>query len=329
MLDFLMRRMLLMIPTLFIVSGISFFVIQAPPGDFVTAHVQRLEDRGQIVDREAIEAMRARYGLDQPAHVQYVRWIRSMFRGDLGMSFDWGAPVSRVIARRIPNSLIISLFSFLFVYAVAIPIGMLSATRQYSVADYFFTFVAFVGLGIPNFLFALVMLWVVYSMTGQVLIGLFSAEYVDAAWSWARFMDMLRHVWIPAIIVGTAGTAKIVRVMRASLLDELQKPYVMVARAKGLSRSHVNYKYPFRIAINPVVSTIGWTLPSLITGEMLVSLVLGLPTLAPIFLRALQMQDMYLAGGIVFVLTLLTLLGTLISDILLGWIDPRIRFSSM
>ncbi len=327
--EFIVRRLLLMIPTLIIVSSIAFFVIQAPPGDFVSAHAARLEERGQDVDRAVLEAMRARYGLDQPIHVQYFRWVRNMLRGDLGVSFDWNAPVTAVIARRIPNSILISLVSFLYVYIVAIPIGMLSAVRQYSLADYFFTFVAFIGLGIPNFLFALVVLWLVFSATGSVMIGLFSTEYVDAAWSWSRLLDMARHIWIPALIVGTEGTAKIVRVMRANLLDELQKPYVMVARAKGLPQARVNYKYPFRIAVNPVVSTIGWTLPSLVTGEMLVSLVLGLPTLAPVFFRSLQMQDMYLAGGIVFVLTFLTLIGTLVSDILLGWIDPRIRFSSM
>ena len=326
---FVLRRILLMIPTLFIVSTISFFLIDAPPGDFVSAYAARLEDRGAEVDRQALQAMRQRYGLDQPVHVRYLRWMGNMARGDLGMSMDWRAPVTTVIARRIPNSLIISLAAFILVHVVAIPIGMLSALKQYSPADFLFTFVAFIGLGIPNFLFALVVLWLMYESTGTVMIGLYSREFLGAPWSLAKVWDLLKHLWIPAIIVGTEGMAKIVRYMRATMLDELGKPYVMVARAKGLSRARLNYKYPFRIAINPIVSTIGWTLPSLITGEMLVSLVLGLPTLAPIFLRSLQMQDMYLAGGIVWVLTSLTLVGTLLSDILLGWIDPRIRFSSM
>ena len=326
---FLWRRVLLMIPTLLIVSGISFFLIDAPPGDFVTAYAARLEDRGSLVDREVLEAMRQRYGLDQPVHIRYLRWMRGMLRGDLGMSMDWQAPVTTVIMRRIPNSIIISLAAFMFVYLVGVPIGMLSATKQYSVADYFFTFIAFVGLGIPNFLFALLALWIVFLTSGNVLIGLFSAEYLDAPWSLARVLDLLKHIWLPMVIVGTAGTASIVRYMRATMLDELSKPYVIVARAKGLRPRRLNYKYPFRIAINPIISTVGWRLPELITGEMLVSLVLGLPTLAPVFLRALQMQDMYLAGGIVWVLTILTLAGTLISDILLAWIDPRIRFSSM
>jgi len=326
---FMLRRVLLIIPTLFIVSTISFFVIDAPPGDFVTQYAARLEDRGADVDREALEAMRQRYGLDQPVHIRYLRWMGNMAQGDLGMSMDWRAPVTEVIARRIPNSLIISITAFIFVHVVAIPIGMLSAVKQYSPADFFFTFVAFIGLGIPNFLFALVVLWIVFQQTGSVMIGLFSREFLGAPWSFAKVADLLKHLWIPAIIVGTEGTAKIVRYMRATMLDELGKPYVLVARAKGLTRARLNYKYPFRIAINPIISTIGWTLPSLVTGEMLVSLVLGLPTLAPIFFRSLQMQDMFLAGGIVWVLTFLTLIGTLLSDILLGWIDPRIRFSSM
>lgn len=329
MLHFIGRRFLLVIPTLLIVSVLSFLIIQAPPGDFVSSYVARLEERGEIIDQEIIDALRQRYGVNQPVYVQYGKWIMNLFRGDLGTSMDWGQPVKTLIAERLPYSILISLSSLIFVYVVAIPIGMLSATRQYSIADYFFTFVAFIGLAIPNFLFALVLLWLYFVNTGKVVVGLFSPEYMMARWSIARVIDLLKHIWIPAVIVGTAGTAGLVRTMRANLLDELQKPYVMVARARGVPRTKLLYKYPFRIAINPVISTIGWVLPRLVTGEVLVSLVLGLPTLAPIFLKSLQMQDMYLAGSIVFILTLLTLVGTLISDILLGWVDPRIRYSSI
>ena len=329
MLRFIGRRFLLILPTLFLVSIISFLVIQAPPGDYVSSYVARLEERGEIIDQEIIEALRVRYGVNEPVFIQYGKWLFNLLRGDLGTSFDWGQPVKTLVAERLPFSLLISITSLIFVYVVSIPIGMLSAVRQYSVADYFFTFIAFVGLAIPNFLFALILLWIYFVNTGKVVVGLFSPEYIMAAWSFAKLWDLLKHLWIPAMIVGTAGTAGMVRTMRANMLDELQKPYVMVARAKGVPQTRLLYKYPFRIAIKPVISTIGWTLPTLVTGEVLVSLVLGIPTLAPIFLKSLQMQDMYLAGSIVFILTLLTLVGTLVSDILLGWVDPRIRFSSV
>lgn len=327
MLTFIMRRLLLMIPTVIIVSVISFIVIQAPPGDYVSAYVAQLEMWGESIDQEAIDALRVRYGVDQPLYVRYFKWVRNILQGDLGMSMQWNQPVSTLIARRLPWSILISSVALFFVYAIGIPIGMLSATRQYSIRDYVFTFMGFIGLAIPNFLFALVLLWFYFVYTGNAVMGLFSVEFQTAAWSFAKFVDLLKHLWIPGIIVGTAGTAALIRVMRANLLDELQKPYVMVARAKGLSERKVLYKHPFRIAINPVISTIGWTLPDLVNGELLVSLVLSIPTLAPIFLNSLLMQDMYLAGSIVFILSLLTVMGTLISDILLAWVDPRIRES--
>jgi len=329
MVRFVVRRILLITATLILVSIISFLVIQAPPGDFVSSYVARLEERGDTIDQELIQALEARYGVNEPIFIKYGKWIRNLFRGDLGMSFEWGQPVKTLIAERLPYSLLISITSLVFVYLVSIPIGMLSAIKQYSAADYFFTFIAFVGLAIPNFLFALICLWVYFTKTGKAVVGLFSPEYLMSAWSFAKFLDLLKHLWIPALIVGTAGTAVMVRTMRANMLDEITKPYVMVARAKGVPLIRLYFKYPFRIAINPVISTIGWTLPQLITGEVLVSLVLGIPTLAPILLKSLVAQDMYLAGSIVFILTILTLIGTLISDILLGWIDPRIRYSSL
>ena len=217
--------------------------------------------------------------------------------------------------------------SLVFVYVVAIPIGVYSATNQYSIFDYIFTFIGFIGLAIPNFLFALILLYLYFISTGKVAIGLFSPEFQQASFSLAKVLDLLNHLWMPAIIIGTAGTCGLIRIMRANLLDELKKPYVMVARAKGLTESRLLFKYPFRIAVNPVISTIGWTLPALVNGELLVSMVLGIPTLAPVFVRALLNQDMFLAGSIVFILSFLTIIGTIISDILLAWVDPRIRGS--
>ncbi len=327
MLRFILRRFLLMIPTLIAISIVSFIIIQAPPGDFLTTYVAQLTARGETVDEAKIVALRARYGVDQPIYIQYFKWMRGILRGDLGRSMELNQQVSRIIAQRLPWSMTISFAAFVFVYLVGIPIGTLSATRQYSIRDYIFTVIGFIGLAIPNFLFALILLWLYFVYTGNVAIGLFSAQFVMAPWSFAKFVDLLKHLWMPGIVVGTAGTAGLIRVMRANLLDELHKPYVMVARSKGLSERRVLYKYPFRIAINPVVSTVGWTLPALVNGELLVSLVLGIPTLAPIFLNALRSQDMFLAGSIVLILSALTVIGTLLSDILLAWVDPRIRES--
>jgi len=327
MLAFIIRRIVLMIPTIIIISLVSFVIIQAPPGDFVTTYISRLESSGEFIDQERIEALKARYGVNQPLYVQYFKWWRNILQGDLGVSWEWNEPVSNLIQERLPWSLLISFIGFLFVYTVGIPIGVFSATRQYSLGDYVFTFMGFIGLAIPNFLFALVLAWIYFIAVGKAALGLFSPQFATAPWSFAKVIDLLKHLWIPGLIVGTAGTASLIRVVRANLLDELRKPYVMVARAKGLSETKVLYKYPFRIAVNPVVSTIGWTLPGLVNGELLTSLVLGLPTIAPIFLSSLLMQDMYLAGSIVFILSLLTVTGTLISDILLAWVDPRIRES--
>ena len=322
---FIFQRLLLMLPTVVAISMLSFMVIQLPPGDIVSAMVGALEQTGQVPAEAEIQVLRERYGLDQPVHVQYLRWMRGLLTGDLGRSFLWNKPVATLVKERIPWSIVIALVSLILVYSIAIPIGTFSATHQYSIRDYVFTTIGFIGLAIPNFLFALVLLWVYFVSTGNVAIGLFSREYVMAPWSLAKLWDLLKHIWMPALIIGTAGTAGIIRIVRANLLEELHKPYVIVARAKGLSERKVMYKYPFRIAMNPVVSTVGWTLPQLINGELLVSVVLGLPTIAPVFLNALLQEDLYLAGSIIFILSVLTVLGTLISDLLLGWLDPRIR----
>lgn len=325
MIKYIIRRLILMIPTLVAISIISFVIIQLPPGDFVSSYVAELISMGEIIDSGQIEALRARYGLDQPIYVQYFKWMRGFLRGDLGRSLQWNKPVVKLIAQRMPWTITISLVSLIFVYAIGIPIATFSATHQYSVGDYLFTFIGFIGLAIPNFLFALILLWLYFVYTGNVAVGLFSPEFQLAPWSLARFLDLLKHLWMPALVVGTAGTCGLIRRMRANLLDELQRPYVMVARAKGLTERKLLYKYPFRIAVNPIISTIGWTLPQLINGALLVSLVLGLPTIAPIFLGSLLNQDMFLAGSIIMILSTLTVIGTLISDILLSWLDPRIR----
>jgi len=327
MLRFILHRFLWMIPTLIAISIISFIIIQAPPGDYLTVYIGQLVAQGEAIDLSAIEALNKRWGLNQPLYIQYLKWMGGVLRGDFGQSLQWNMSVSSLIAKRLPWSLAVSFTAFVFVYLIGIPIGTFSATHQYSIRDYFFTVIGFMGLAIPNFLFAVVLLWVYFVYTGNVAIGLFSPQYLIAPWSFARFLDLLKHLWIPGIIIGTAGTAGLIRIMRANLLDELQKPYVMVARSKGLTETKVLYKYPFRIAINPVVSTIGWTLPALVSGELLVSLVLNIPTLAPLFLNSLMSQDMFLAGSIVLILSTLTVIGTLISDILLAWVDPRIRES--
>ena len=320
-----LRRLRLMVVTLAAISVLSFLIIQAPPGNYLDTYITQLRMQGDAIDDARIEALEARYGLERPMHVQYLKWIWGVLRGDLGRSMAHNMEVNELIAQRLPASLAISTISLILVYLLGLPIGIYSATRQYSAGDYLFTFIGFMGLAIPNFLFALILLWLIFEATGNAAIGLFSAEYANVPWSVAKLVDLLKHLWMPALIVGTAGTAGLIRVVRASLLDELHKLYVTVARAKGVAERKLLFRYPVRIALNPVISTIGWTLPALVSGELLVSLVMGLPTVAPLFVQALINQDMFLAGSVVMVLSSLTVLGTLISDILLVAIDPRIR----
>jgi len=330
LLKYIIRRLLLMIPTLLAISVISFVIIQLPPGDFVTTYLRDLEAAGGsygIPDEAIAEALRARYGLGQPVYIQYFKWMWRLLQGDMGRSMYYNKQVNVIIAERVPWSAAISLLSITFVYGIGIPIGVFSATHQYSLRDYFFTFVGFIGIAIPNFLFALVLLWVYFVYSGNVALGLFSKEFVMVSWSPARVWDLLTHLWIPIIVIGTAGTCGLIRVVRASLLDELRKTYVLFARAKGVSESGALYKHALRVALNPIMSTIGWTLPALVNGELLASFVLGVPTLAPVFLTSLLQQDMFLAGSIVMILSSLTVIGTLISDMLLARVDPRIKGS--
>jgi len=278
------------------------------------------------VSEAQIASLRKQWGLDSPLYVQYFKWMWKMFHGDMGISFAWSRPVSELISERLPLTLMLSLSALVFAYAVAIPIGIYSAIRQYSVGDYVFTFIGFVGLATPNFLLALILMVFFSKYLGLSVGGLFSRQYINAAWSLDRFVDMLKHFPIPIIVIGTAGTAALIRIMRGCLLDELQKQYVIAARAKGLKERTLLFKYPVRLAINPLVSTIGWTLPAIVSGEAITAIVMSLPTTGSLLLQALLTQDTYLTGSIIMLLSFLTVIGTLISDVLLAWIDPRIRF---
>lgn len=327
MLQYIIRRLALLIPTVVVISIISFILIQLPPGDFLTAYISQVESMGVIVQKEEIESLRQRYGLGEPMYVQYVRWIGGIFRGDFGMSFKWNKPVRELIGERILLTVVITLAALLFTWVVALPIGVYSATHQYSIGDYVFTFVGFVGRGIPEFMIALILMWVALSRFGISAGGLFSPDYRSAPWSLAKAWDLVKHLWVPMIVLGMGSTAGMIRIMRANLLDELHKPYVTTARAKGLTERQLLWKYPVRVALNPFVSTIGWILPGLISGATIISVVLSLPTTGPMMLEALMGQDMYLAGTFMLFLSILTVIGTFISDLLLAWLDPRIRYN--
>jgi peptide/nickel transport system permease protein len=324
--EYIVRRLVSMVFSFFLLSVIIFIIIQLPPGDFVSRYVTSLQRQGGVVDQTEIDTLRQTYGLDRSLPEQYVRWFGRFLQGDMGQSFEWRRPVVELLQERLPFTLLVSISSLLFTYFVAIPIGIYVATHQYSIGDYAFSIVGLVGLATPSFMLALVLMFVFYKYFGISVGGLFSDEYALAPWSLAKVWDLFQHLWIPVIVIGTASTAGLIRVMRGSLLDELSKQYVTTARAKGLLESRLLFKYPVRIALNPILSTIGWELPRIISGETITSIVLNLPTTGPIIFRALLSQDMYLAGATVMVLGALTLLGTLLSDILLTLVDPRIRF---
>ncbi len=326
MLSYIIRRLIYMIVILAAVSVVTFVIIELPPGDYVTSYIMRLAGTGQTVEQAQIAALRKQYGLNLPIYFRYFSWVWKLLRGDLGRSFEWNQSVNELIAERLPFTVILSIFTLFFTYIMAIPIGIYSATHQYSIGDYTFTVVGFAGLAIPNFLLALILMFLSYKYFNISIGGLFSIQYVAAAWSTAKLLDMLKHLPIPIIVVGTAGTAALIRVMRGCLLDELRKQYVVTARAKGVSERNLLFKYPVKVAINPVISTIGWTLPAIVSGATITAIVLNLPTVGPLLYSALLTQDMYLAGSAIMILSFLTIVGTLISDILLVWIDPRIRY---
>jgi peptide/nickel transport system permease protein len=323
--QYIIKRLLLLPLLLVVFSIFAFVIIQAPPGDYITTYIADLAASGSAIDQAQVDAMRARYGLDQPMYIQYLKWMQRMVAGDLGFSLDWQKPIKELIGERIALTVVLGLFTFAFTWILAVPIGIVSAVKQYSFLDYFFTVFNYFGVATPTFMTALVLMWIAFSRFGVSVTGLFSPEYIDAPWSIERGQDLLKHIWLPMVILGLDGTARLARIMRANLLDELNKPYVEMARAKGMSEWRLILKYPVRLAINPLVSTIGWYLPLIFSGSVIVATVLNLPTIGPMLLRSLISQDMFLAGSIVMIYLFLAVIGTLVSDILLAWLDPRIR----
>jgi peptide/nickel transport system permease protein len=309
-----------------LISILSFVLIQLPPGDYLTTWVAQMEETGEQVDEAQIASLRKRYGLDEPFIVQYWKWISGVMVGDFGQSFALRKPVGTLIWERLGLTVGIAMGTMVLTWLIAIPIGIYSAVRQYTIFDYVFTFIGFIGMATPPFLLALVVMYFAYTTLGISVGGLFSDRYAGAPWSFGKLLDFLSHVWIPVLVLAVSSTAGLIRTVRANLLDQLDMPYVETARSKGVAPLKLLLKYPVRIAINPVVSTIGWMLPALVSGSVIVSMVLSLPTTGPLMLTALFSQDMYLAGSFVMMLSVLTVIGTLISDILLAWVDPRIRF---
>ncbi|MBL7200964.1 MAG: ABC transporter permease [Anaerolineae bacterium] len=326
MLRYILRRVGIMIPTLMVVSIVSFVIIQLPPGDFLSSYIAQLSMQGDYVDQDILDALERRYGMGQPIYVQYWKWISGIIlRGDWGQSMEWEKPVKDLIWERIGLTMVLSSSTMLFSWLVSIPVGVYSATHQYSLLDYALSFVSFVGRGMPGFLLALIVMYFAMTVLKLNVGGLFSTEYILVPWSWAKFVDMAKHIWIAILILAFGSTAGLIRITRANTLDELRKPYVTTARAKGVKENRLILKYPVRVALNPFFSTVGWSLANLISGSTLVAAVLSLQTTGPMMLRALTSQDMYLAGSFLLLLSALTVIGTLLSDILLAWVDPRIR----
>jgi len=328
MAKYILKRLLYVFPTLFVISILIFVTIHLPPGDPVTKLLENMRlQQGVTFTPEDLDMMRARYGLNEPIPVQYLKWIGNIvLHGDYGYSFTKREASEKVIGDLLGLTVVVSLASLLFTWVVALPIGILSAVRQYSLADYIFSFIGFIGLAVPSFLMALIFLYLGLTLGKTSLTGLFSTELQNAPWSLAKVGDLLRHIWLPMIIIGTGGTAGLIRIMRANLLDELHKPYVETARAKGMSEWRLLIKYPLRHAMNPFVSGFAYLLPQLVAGEAIVAIVLNLQTEGPVLLNALLNLDVFLAAGFLLILSFLTLIGTLISDIMLVWLDPRIRY---
>jgi peptide/nickel transport system permease protein len=326
MLSYILRRIIFMIPTLFLISIVSFTALQLPPGDYLTSYAAQLSAQGESVDQEALNSLRERYGLGEPVYVQYAKWVYGIVtRGDWGQSMEWQMPVSELIWNRLGLTVALAVFSLLISWLIAIPVGVYTATHQYSILDYLMSTFSFLGIGVPAFLWALIIMYIAQAAFGINAGGLFSEKFISAPWSWEKFVDMLQHLWIPALIIALVNTAGELRTTRANLLDELNKPYVELARAKGLTENRLIWKYPVRVALNPFFSTAGWGLANRINDITLMSVVLSLETTGPMQLRALVSQDMYLAGSFLFLLSVLVVIGTLISDIALAWADPRIR----
>ena len=323
---YVIRRVIYAMVTMLVVSVVAYIIIQLPPGDYLTSYIMRLEMQGGEVSDAEVETLKREYGFDLPPHLRYFKWMANLLRGDLGRSFFYNRPVLELLAERLPLSLLVSLLALLFTYLVSIPVGIYSATHQYSLWDYTLSLVGFVGLATPNFILALLLMFFFFKTFGLSIGGLFSPEYLLEPWSWGKFLDMVKHLPVPVIVIGTAGTAGLIRVMRGLLLDEMAKQYVVTARAKGVGELRLLFKYPVRVSLNPIVSTIGWTLPAIVSGQTITAIVLSLPTVGPLLLEALVNEDIILAGSVVMILSFLTVLGTLLSDLLLVVLDPRIRF---
>ncbi len=330
MLTYIIGRIARMVPQVFLISILAFILIQLPPGDYLTAQIQRLQATGVTVDKAQIALLTRTYGLDQPMYIQYVRWIWNIVtKFDFGYSFLWGQPVNDILLSRMGMTFFIAFLSFIVCWGLAIPAGIFVAVKQYSFADYFFTFLGFIGLATPGFLLALVLMYICYAKLGIQVGGLFSPDFAPLPMSWAKFLDLLKHIWLPVLILALGGTANLIRTMRATMLDELRKPYVTVARSKGLSEFKLILQYPVRIAINPILSTFGWLLVWFFSGGTVVEIVLNLDTAGPVLWRALINQDMYTAGAYILIIGVLTAVGSLVSDLLLAAVDPRIRFGHM
>jgi peptide/nickel transport system permease protein len=329
MIGFLARRLVAMALTFWAMTFVAFLVMELPPGDYATTRASEMRQAGVQVDAEMVARMREMYNLDGPVLVRYATWFGRVIRGDLGYSLAYSAPVNELIGHQLPNTLLIDGLTLLFTWLIAIPIGIYSAVRQYSVGDYVATVLGFIGVAVPTFILALTLMWFAYINYGVVLGGLHSQEFANDSYSGPALLDLLGHLWAPILIAGASGMASLIRVTRANLLDELRKPYVVTARAKGLSEWHLILKYPVRLSMSPMVSSLGWVLPSLISTSTIVGIVMNLPTLGPLLLNALMVQDMFLAGGVLVVMAILTLIGTLLSDLLLFWLDPRVRIASL
>ena len=327
MLQYIVKRTLVLIPLLLALSIVVFIIIQLPPGEYLTTYLNQLRSTGMEVTEDQIKALEARYGFDQPMYIQYLKWMKNLLKGDMGYSFVYNRPVNALVGSRLPATIAISLVSTILIWLIAFPIGFYSATHKYSFGDYAFTGISFFGVSVPEFLLAILIMYLYFLVTRKYAGGLYSDVYAGKPWTWDKIVDMLKHVWIPLLVIAITGTAGLFKTFRANLLDELGKPYVKTARAKGVSNMRLLIKYPVRIALIPFIATVGWMLPGLISGQTVLSMVLSLPTVGPLLITALQNQDMYLAGSIVFVMGLMAMIGTLVSDILLAVTDPRIRNS--
>ena len=327
MLQYIVKRTLVLIPLLLALSIVVFIIIQLPPGDYLTTYINQLRSTGMEVTEDQIKALEARYGFDQPMYIQYLKWMKNLLKGDMGYSFVYNRPVNALVGSRLPATIAISLVSTILIWLIAFPIGFYSATHKYSFGDYAFTGISFFGVSVPEFLLAILIMYLYFLVTRKYAGGLYSDVYAGKPWTWDKIVDMLKHVWIPLLVIAITGTAGLFKTFRANLLDELGKPYVKTARAKGVSNMRLLIKDPVRIALIPFIATVGWMLPGLISGQTVLSMVLSLPTVGPLLITALQNQDMYLAGSIVFVMGLMAMIGTLVSDILLAVTDPRIRNS--